>query len=80
MKKIDPMKLRWAIAGMTRLDWANRMIGDTYCSFPDGEAKTLEMLNELQEAQDRIKKVHKYLMTYAWSRLESMRRDADAHV
>lgn len=75
MKNIDPMRLRWAIEGMTRLDWANRMIGDAYCSFPDGEARTSEMLDKLQEAQDRIKDVHKYLMNYAWSRLESLRKE-----
>ena len=73
MKGIDPMMLRWAIEGMTRLDWANRMIGEAYCSFPDGEARTRGMLDKLQEAQDLIKEVHKYLMNYAWSRLEKLR-------
>lgn len=77
MTSIDPMNLRWSIEGMTRLDWANRMIGETYCSFPDREAKTREMLDKLQEAQDRIKEVHKYLVNYAWNRLEKLRENAE---
>lgn len=75
MKNIDPMRLRWAIEGTTRLDWANRMIGEAYCSFPDGEVRTREMMDKLQEAQDRIKEVHKYLTNYAWKRLEKLREE-----
>ena len=74
MKSLDAMNLRWAIEDTVKLDWANRMLSEVYSSFPDGNA-IRTMLDKIQEAQDRIREVNKFLTNYAWKRLEELKED-----
>lgn len=74
MKSFDAMNLRWAIEDTVKLDWANHMLSEVYSSFPDGNA-IRTMLDKIQEAQDRIREVNKFLTNYAWKRLEELKED-----
>lgn len=69
MTNHEAMILRWSIEGVDRLDWADRMIGETYSKFPDGAGIRL-CLNKLQKAQDNIRAVRQVLMDKAQRMME----------
>lgn len=71
MKSFDAMSLRWAIEDVSRLDWADRMLSETYSKLPDG-TEVRKMANKIQKAQDNIEEVKMYLMNYVYKRLEKL--------
>lgn len=74
MKSFDAMNLRWAIENTVKLDWANRMLSETYSKFPDG-TDIRKMLNKIQKAQDNIDEVQMYLADYVSKKLEKLKED-----
>ena len=69
MTNHEAMVLRWSVEGMDRLDWADRMIGETYSKFPDGPG-IRRSLNRLQKAQDCVREVKSFLTEKAQKMME----------
>ena len=69
MTNHEAMLLRWAVEGATRLDWADRLISETYSKFPDGPG-IRACLGKLQKAQDRIREVERVLADKARKMME----------
>ncbi len=74
MTSLDAMNLRWAVEDVSKLDWANRMLSETYSKFPDG-GDIRKMKDKIQKAQDNIDEVQTYLMDYVCKRLEKLKED-----
>lgn len=76
MTSEEVTNLRYATEGMTRLDWAARLIAETSSSFPTGKGH-MEGVEQLETALRLVRHMYDVLTNQAWNQFDKMKKEAE---
>lgn len=76
MTSEEVTNLRYATEGMTRLDWAARLIAETSSSFPTGKGH-IEGVKKLETALQLVRRMRDVLTHRAWNQFDKMKKEAE---
>lgn len=74
MTREEVTNLRYATEGMTKLDWAARLIAETSSSFPTGKGH-IEGVKELETALRLVRHIRDVLTHRAWNQFDKMKNE-----